>query len=223
MGSLAARFAIIASGLAIASATQAATINWSTGPGFGGASGFQSILTSGALVAAVDFNNDGVNRTVDPGGINITFSAVSTGWFFYDSGSPGSTDAAWNEVVDHSAFSNINLLVPSFLQGLTLGRSYQLQLFASDTRGCCSNRISHFGDGAGSFSDPVAQGTFTSIVGQFVADGSSQALELEASSTNPILSAYVLRDVTPVPEPATWTLGLAGTAMMAGLTRRRRR
>jgi hypothetical protein len=90
---------------------------------------------------------------------------------------------------------------------LTPGREYQIQLFASDARGCCSTRTQFFTDGAGNNSPTFTQGTFTSIVGTFTADASFQNIGISASSNAPILDAFVVRDVTAASggAPVTFT------------------
>ena len=225
------RIAVSACALALLGASglaQAANISWSTGPGFGGANGFEAILTNGALVQAVDFGGGPATRTVDPGGANITFTVVDPAFFFgfiFGAGSAGSTDTGWNAVINDADFNNPgDISVPNFLTGLTVGSTYQLQLFASDTRGCCSARQSRFGDGNGNFSEFVVQGSLTSIVGSFVADATSQAVEFDTTSNAPILNAYVLRNLTPAPVPLPAGLGLmvAGVATLGGVLGRRR-
>jgi hypothetical protein len=204
----------------------AADISWSTGPAFGGANGHQAILTNGTLVEAVDIDTSGGSVVVDPTGLNITFTKLDPsflgGYIFDAVDAAGSTDAGWNSVVrsaDWNAGSDIT--VPSFLSGLTPGAGYQLQLFAADTRGCCGSRQSRFGDGNGNFSAFVVQNSLTSVVGTFVADGGTQALDFDTSSNAPILNAYVLRQVSAVPEPASVALLLAGLGVVAWRLRSR--
>ncbi len=216
--------ALAVSLMGAASAVQAADISWAVGPSFNGASGFQAILTNGTLVDAVDIGSGAVSRTVDPGGLNVTFRVVDPSFlagFIFDAGSPNSTDAGWNAVIDDADWNGAgDHTVANFLTGLSVGETYQLQLFASDSRGCCNGRTSRFGDGNAHFSATVVQGSFTSLVGTFVADASSQALEFDTSSNAPILNAYVLRQTSAVPLPAAWLMLLPAAAIAT--TRRRR-
>jgi hypothetical protein len=205
-----------------------ASIDWSLGPAYNGPNGFQGILTNGSLVAAHNVGGT-APLTVDPSGINITFlpsGHASFDGYLFGSGSPGSSDVAWNNIVNSTYFNYSDFTAPGFLTGLTSGRSYQVQFFASDSRTCCSLRTSTFSNGVGPASPEVVVGAFTSVVGSFVADGTSQTIRFMSSSDNPSLSAYVLRDVTQVsaiPEPSTYTLAVLGLAVSVLGARGRRR
>jgi hypothetical protein len=194
---------------------QAAATTWYTGPTYGGASGFLAILTNGAPAQAVDFStNASGTLTVDPSGLNITFQEQLIAGPFL-SGSPGSTDANWNTIIDESNYWTSDFFLPGFFSGLTIGNTYQVQLFASDTRTCCSARTQFFRDGLGNSSPTITMGTFTSVVGVFTADAATQDLGLTSNSSYPSLNAYVLRDTTGsngVPEPGTTLLGFTGLA-----------
>ena len=204
----------IAMVLAITGLMHAAVITWQTGPTYNGPAGFTAIDTSGQAVEAVNIGDAPGPLTVDPGpgGLNLTFFSrnqpLNQGPF--NSGSPGTTDAAWNSIIDRTDWNNVNASFPNFLSGLTAGRDYQVQLFASDARGCCSTRTQFFSDGMGNDSPTITQGDFTSVIGTFTADGATQEIGLSASSTDPVLSAYVLRDVTPGLPAAN---GLVGNAL----------
>lgn len=227
MGTRSMRHFACAASLAIAgTCAQAADItSWAVGPAFTGAGGFNGVLTNGSLVAAVDFGSAAVMRTVDPGGLNITFSVVDPAFFsgyIFATGTPTSGDAGWDAVIGDADWNSPgDLTVNSFLTGLTPGAGYQLQLFAADSRSCCSARTSRFGDGHGNYSGFVVQGSATSIVATFVATATTQALEFDTSSNAPILNAYVLREVAPVPEPGTLALMLCGLLGTAAVSRRR--
>lgn len=221
-GSLTAMLAALVLVTASAGQADAAAISWETGPTYNGASGFLAISTKGILVEAVNADDPNTvgNLTVDPGGINITFTPDNTKLpnSIFSSGSPGTTDANWNTIVDQTDWSSNNGVVNNFLTGLEVGKVYQLQLFASDARGCCGSRVQFFSDGQGNNSPSFTQNTFTSIIGTFTADATTQDLGLFANpGSDPILEAYVLR---AIPEPTSAVLCLIG---VAGLTARRRR
>jgi len=227
MGTRSMRSLACAASLAIAgTCAQAADItSWAIGPAFTGAGGINGILTNGSLVAAVDFGSGAVTRTVDPGGLNITFGVADPAYFngyIFATSTPASGDAGWDAVIGDADWNSPgDLTVDTFLTGLTPGAGYQLQLFAADDRSCCSARTSRFGDGNGNFSAFVVQGSGTSIVATFVADATTQALAFDTSSNAPILNAYVLREIAPVPEPGTLALMLCGLLGTAAVSRRR--
>ncbi|MGD1806598.1 PEP-CTERM sorting domain-containing protein [Dapis sp. BLCC M126] len=221
--------------LSIGNSVEAASITWSNGPNFGGVEGFESIDTTGSLVEAVNLGRTGP-LTVDPTGLNITFTPEDKlGAYFFMSGSPSSNDSAWNTIINEADFNGFNGTFDNFFTDLTVGQTYQVQLFASDTRlgGNIPTRTQYFHDGLGNQSSTFLQSSFTSIIGTFTADATTQSLGISASSNgiggnDPILSAYVLRDITPtenttsVPEP-TSTLALLGAAGTGLLASRRKR
>jgi len=198
-----------------------AFIGWTVGPAYDGFSGFNAIQINGTLVSAIDIASSG-SLTVDPGGLNITFLAAGNplGGFTFDAGDPGSTDANWNAIINTGDFCSCQTKpFPNFLSGLTIGNTYQIQLFANDSRGCCSSRSQFYDDGLGNSSPIVVQGSFLSTIGIFTADATSQAINFNLVLGNPgdpnamVLSAYVLRDITStsaVPEPSTAFIGRTG-------------
>lgn len=213
-------------GLATAAPVSAADISWSTGPTFNGPNGHLGILTNGSLVEAINLaGSPGASLTVDPGGLSITFSTVNSPFYpnsWSIAGNGGNTDAAWGTILNTFEWiSGSNPTISNFLSGLTLGHQYQLQLFAARSD-CCGTRTASFSDGAGHTSDEVRDDSYTSIVGTFTADAFTQTLQLIDSTSNPILNAYVLRDVSPVPEPETYAMLLAGLGVL-GLSIRRKK
>src|SRR5205085_7322819 len=124
-------------------AAHASAIAWSLGPIFSGLTGYNAILTNGTVVAAVDAGPSSGSLTVAPKGITFTGADVLDQGSFA-SGSPGSNDANWNSIIDSADWNGTNTVLPSFLSGLIVGRSYQIQLFASDTRTCCAARTQFF-------------------------------------------------------------------------------
>lgn len=202
---------------------EGAAIAWSAGPLYNGASGFNGIQTNGVLVAAVNWGSSGPALTVDPTGINITFqpghvAALNTNALF---GSAGSTDANWNAIVNDADWNfGGHFSVTPFLTGLTIGRTYQLQLFANDDRFPARTQV--YDDLVGNSSPIVTQGDFRSTLGVFTADAATQDLGY-SSADSTLFAASVLRDITAsqtsAPEPASGLCAFIG-AMFLGLARR---
>jgi hypothetical protein len=214
-----------------AGAASAAEINWALGPSFGGTNGHLGILTNGTLVQAIDLGGTGSAITVDPTGLNLTFTRVDSPAFnasvadssFGFLNNIG--DAGWKAIIDTAEYNSADVSAATFLSGLTAGNTYQVQFFSGRSYPGLDSRLLKYGDGLGNFSPAVSMGqnVFTSMVGTFVADAATQHIVFDENVNLPTLNAYVLRDVTaPVPEPGTWALLLAGLATTAGLARRRR-
>lgn len=197
----------------------AAEIDWAMGPSFGGALGHLGILTNGIVVEAIDLTGAaGTTTVVDPGGLNLSFTSVNSPFFnqiFLDPAN-GIGDAGWATIVRSFEYSTTDVSAATFLGDLTPGQTYQVQFFAGRSHLCCAARTQTFGDGVGNVSAPISHAplAFQSIVGTFVADGTSQRIVFDDSANAPTLSAYVLLDVTAVPEPGTWALMLAGAGVL---------
>jgi hypothetical protein len=221
---------ILATALTLAGAAYAAPIEWTLGPGFGGPDGHQGILTNGTLVEAIDLGAAGAAITVDPAGLNLTFTGVDSPFFsspFNDSGfgSPNNIgDTGWSAVIDSAEYSSGIVSATTFLSSLTIGSTYQVQFFSGRSYPGLEGRLLKYGDGLGNFSPEVSMGqnVFTSVVGTFVADAATQHIVFAENVSFPSLNAYVLREVTAIPEPGTWALMLAGLGMCGALVRRRR-
>lgn len=204
---------------ALAPSALSAEIEWALGPNFGGPLGHEGILTNGTVVEAINLSGlAGGTTVVDPGGLNLGFTTVNSPFFGIPFTDPanGIGDAGWSTIVRTFEYSTGDVDAADFLSGLTPGVSYQVQFFAGRSNTCCGSRTQTFGDGVGNVSPSIshAPGVFQSVVGTFVADAVTQRIVFNDSSNAPTLSAYVLLDVSPVPEPATWALMLAGAGML---------
>lgn len=190
--------------------------------------GTAAVFTEGTLHSAVNATTSGVTHTLTVPGIeDIPFAPVGNlfGSTTGDDNFGGSVGEATFDIIlnSHSwqgggASFSINDLVP--------GNTYSLQLFGVyDTRGCCAARDTQYGDGLGNRSDNVTRGEGETILGFFVADSASQLIEVlptdNGDGTDPSLSAYIVRDLTPVPEPGT--IGLLFMGSLGLVLRNRRR
>jgi hypothetical protein len=138
--------------------------------------------------------------------------------FFISTGTVG--DADFDTMMSGSAVDGVGQTL--LLSGLTIGNSYQVQLFASDDRPVTGARTQRYGDGLGNFSDTFAQNTSSYVIGTFTADASGTQSILIEGVSNPgrqLLSGYVLR-ATAVPEPSSAAL-LGLGALTLALRRRR--
>jgi len=124
-------------------------------------------------------------------------------------------------VLDSFAWDGPNPKVLT-LNNLIAGQDYQIQLFVSDDRGCCSGRTQLWSDsatvGAGNETSTFAHTDSTYVIGEFTADGSGiqEIYGHGIGQVQTALNAYVLRTV---PEPSSALLaGLGGLLLI----RRRR-
>lgn len=212
---------------------QAADITWvetvvdttdgDTDPGAG--LGDAAVSTNGVLIEAANF---GVLDDVTVNG--VLFNGVD-----FDSSNPTNLSIAYDGGDNIPSFGNggtttggsIDTLTASFardagvsshsaqLTGLTIGQEYEVQFIASFAN---LNRTTTFDDGnvgsiVQSTNDPHSFST-----GTFVADATTQAVNMTISAGSQFLSGYQLR---AIPEPST--LLLAGIAGIAAISQRRSR
>jgi hypothetical protein len=122
------------------------------------------------------------------------------------------------------------------LGGLTIGRDYAIQLLSADDRG--GGHTVQFADNTdrsgatGNVSVRFLPSTNPSIIGTFTADavfqdvfvfGFANGSDATINGFAQTLNAYVLLDVTPAPEPASGTMLLLGSLVLAQFRLRMRR
>lgn len=117
------------------------------------------------------------------------------------------------------------------LGGLTLGNTYQVQVWASDANGTLSG--SPFGDYQTIFTAGNAVtlddnntnfdgGVGQWVTGSFTADAATQNIAITCpTSGSPVLNAFQVRTLAVVPEPASATLLALGAGLLAARRRRR--
>lgn len=159
------------------------------------------------------------------GTIGVTGAFGTTGP--YEAGYSGTTNAGFNAVLNGFAYDGVHTIT---LTGLTIGKSYSIQLFSIDDRDCCGPRWQTFADQNGHVSDQYLHSDNDYLVGSFVADGTTQTL-IGAAEISPYcsgfnactnLNAAVLRDTSPAPEPASWGMFIGGFGLIGGAMRRKR-
>jgi hypothetical protein len=180
------------------------------------------ISTDGTLHSSSN-SSGSTDQTIN----GVTFSANASGPLasnaggtFYTTGGGVNTtgDIGLDTLLDSHSYqggggANFDII------GLTPGDTYQIQIIAvGDTRGCCATREQNYsGDGV-VVSGDLLRADPSSVLGTFVADGSTQNI-MVGGTTDPGLSGYQVRNVA-VPEPSgVLLLGLSG---MAFLFRRRK-
>lgn len=229
--------ASIAGLLAAAATAQNANITWNTALTISGAS---DVNTSGTLYGSWapgddyygDFNSVPANYTVNgvafntygTPGANFNLSGASINLDRYNGfANPGTSDTTYNNLLQVAIF-NWNNPTPMTLgwNNMTVGNTYLVELWLNDGRSGQSGSSTF--TGGTSTSDSVfigngAPGQY--ITGTFVADGSGS--ENITIAPGIMINLVQVRDITPVPEPAT--IGLAGIgacAMFYGFRRKNR-
>ena len=164
-----------------------------------GANHFGSSVTIGDTVFTTFFGSDS----------HINFSGPVAG----GSDGSGSTATPFLTVMDGVAFAGFSdtstiLFGTADISGLTLGHTYQVQVFNDGGR--LTNIIS-----ANS-----VQLSHSFTTGSFVAAASTASFTFSSPNASDAgeISAITLRDITTVPEPSTWAMALAG-GRRAGLCR----
>lgn len=198
---------------ALAHSSPGAPVTWTTGPT--PTVDENSISLSGTLVHAGTWGNgDGAGPLSVPvgsetvifanaavnGDINTVNATATAGGTHYDTDSwiaPGAANTNFQRVMDGFAWDGGNPKTVT-VGGLIEGATYQIQLFASDDRGCCGGRTQKWSDdpadGAGTETAVYTMSDSSYVLGTFVADGATQSFYARgvAQESNAV-TAYVLR------------------------------
>lgn len=111
--------------------------------------------------------------------------------------------------------------------GLTVGNSYQIQLWANNSALLADTPTQTTATATGSVvlntnvsSTYGALGQY--VIGTFVATSTSSVISLTGGGTSnkPMINAFQLRDITPVPEPSTYVFATIATCILASIARR---
>lgn len=227
--------------LSAGDAAKAATITWTDGPTT--ITSVNQIDLSGTFVHAGTWGSS--EQSVTVGSETIVFEDRPKNTTDGEAGATGN-GASWGEYSDPSLYigdtgsPQFNNVLDSFvddapnpmvitLQALTSGQNYQVQLFASDDRGCCGGRTQKWSDqsadGGPNETAVYANNQSVYAIGTFVADGAEQLIYTRGvSGGNNITNGYVLRSLdAAVPEPSTFVLAAIGLLGLALAGRRRRK
>ena len=249
--------ALLACSIALAAPLRAAVISWSGATGTP-VSGDADVSTSGTLKYAYNFGAPGVASTTVNG---VTFTAFSipdtyltwvstvtvgsvklteqpgTLWSFNthgaSSGNFTSLSTGYKALLSSGASASYAATITVELSGLTSGKSYLLQWWASNTAQIQGDSGENFnsvtatsGSNTTTLSAQTALGQF--ITGTFTANAPTQTFALDAPGgiplNSPLINALQLRDITPtgVPDTAS-TLPIVGLSLIGAMALNRRR
>ncbi len=211
--------------LLIASSASAANIAWNAPVAVTTNGSASDVVSLGKTVEAQYASSNGLGpQTVHGITFQENFSSYTAGGPTVQALQGFTTgNAAYDTILNGFYYDgpNPNTLT---LTGLTIGKTYEVQLWGLDNRGCCGTRQESFTGGANT-SNTISLNTDVSVTGKFVADATSQIVlvtgalsETQQGQTN--LNAF---SVTTAPEPSSFVLcGLGAAGLIVAIRRRRR-
>ena len=187
---------------------------------FGTWAPFNGAALSGLTVNGVTFQAfpdlPGASDTFDNGGGNGTYA------------SPSGVDNNYASLLNAGAFGNNPTPYSLSWNGMTVGNTYLVQFWVNDGRNDTVNQRTETLTGGANVSAALAYGSGSSgpgqfIIGTFVAGSASETLTLSPGAAFPSAQFNLLqvRDITPVPEPSTIALCLAGFGMLLVASRKK--
>ena len=163
-------------------------------------------------------------NTYGTSGVNFGLSGAGINLDRYNGfANPGTGDSIYNNLMQVAIF-NWNSPTPVTLgwNNMTVGKTYLIELWLNDGRGGQSGSSTFTGGTSTSGSVFIGNGAPGQyITGTFVADSSGS--ENITIAPGIMINLVQVRDITPVPEPATVALaGLGACALFYGLRRKNR-
>ncbi len=217
---------------ALTMAAQAANITWQTPQTISGTS---DVSLDGALFGTWAPGDDwgGTSRS-DYYPVNgVTFAAYGSGANYSASGSnmdrygsyanPNTADANYNFLMQTAEFNwNSDPITVSW-DSITVGHSYEVEVWANDGRGLGRSETIFAGDNSADLNmSPAAGGPGQYIIGTFVADNTTQSFTLTPDgSYGGQINLLQIRDLTAVPEPSEIAMLAMGFGVMLLAFRRR--
>jgi hypothetical protein len=187
----------------------AATITWNTPQNI---SGDTDVSTTGSLVQAS--NVSGPNTTVNGvtfaefptggGGGSVTFGLFTLNGSFGDFGGYLNSDAPFTAnyaaLLSTGDFGSNNSVMTLTINSLTVGDTYQFQVWMNDSRGIFGQQGSTVTSGASVHmlgnTTGVNGGTGQYVVGTFVADATTQTIQFQGDpNVGTFENAFMLRDL----------------------------
>ncbi len=146
------------------------------------------------------FFGDATTQTVTPPVVGTQNAVVSANNEAVDANLfTGTVGADFKDVMSGAAYDGP---VPKalVLNKLVVGALYQVQVFASDDRGCCSARTEKLSDapttGTGHETSTMSGAQSPTFVGTFTADAATQTVYiLGVAQTQTVINAYILREL----------------------------